>query len=157
MTLRRGCGEQGGQGLVEFAMLLPAFLLVVFAIFEFGNLFRVQIELQNAVREGAHYMSINASSDASLQSDVQTTVQNAASDLAGVSVSICYPTPGTTTCGATSACGPANPAPAEVRVTAKYTYSAITPIGALLQKFGGSFGSGNAIALTASSTLDNQC
>ena len=36
-----------GQALIEFVLILPIFLLILFAIFDFGNIFYSKYELQN--------------------------------------------------------------------------------------------------------------
>ncbi len=45
--------RQGGQGLVEFALLVPVFLLILLAMLEFGFAFSHNMTLQYATREGA--------------------------------------------------------------------------------------------------------
>lgn len=47
-----------GASAVEFALILPLLLLVVFGIFEFGRAYNAQITLQHAVREGVRYHAI---------------------------------------------------------------------------------------------------
>jgi len=47
--------DEGGQALVEFALVIPVFLLLMFAIIQLGLLFGAQNELTNAVRETARY------------------------------------------------------------------------------------------------------
>lgn len=42
-----------GQSLIEFALVLPIFLLVVFGLFDIGRIVFLKVELENAVREGA--------------------------------------------------------------------------------------------------------
>ena len=49
---RRKNGEKG-QALVEFTLLLPIFLLLLFAIIDFGMGFYSWISVTNAAREGA--------------------------------------------------------------------------------------------------------
>ena len=44
-----------GQGLVELALILPMFLILIFATIDFGHLFWVELTLQNAVRQAARY------------------------------------------------------------------------------------------------------
>ena len=44
-----------GSSLVEFALVLPMFLLMLFAVVDFARLFFVQMTLQNAVREAGRY------------------------------------------------------------------------------------------------------
>jgi hypothetical protein len=53
--LRIGWSRPGqeGQGLVEFAMVLPVFVLAVFGLFDVGRLVYVNSTLSQAAREGA--------------------------------------------------------------------------------------------------------
>lgn len=44
-----------GQGLVEFALILPLLLLLLLGIFEFGRVLFIYSSLFNAAREGARY------------------------------------------------------------------------------------------------------
>ena len=44
--------ENGGQGLVEFALLLPVFLLLLFGMVEFGRAYMTKNILTGAAREG---------------------------------------------------------------------------------------------------------
>jgi Flp pilus assembly protein TadG len=52
MTLRRGSGRRG-QSLVEFGLILPIFLLIVFGIIDFGRAVFAYSTLNNAAREAA--------------------------------------------------------------------------------------------------------
>ena len=51
---------QGGQSLLEFAMVLPLLLLIVLGVIEFGRAYYQYNTLSKAVREGARYMSMHA-------------------------------------------------------------------------------------------------
>jgi hypothetical protein len=44
-----------GQGLVEFAMALPVFILLFFGVFEFGRLMQSYVTIQHAVEEASRY------------------------------------------------------------------------------------------------------
>ena len=44
---------------VEFALIVPVLLLIVFGIINFGVLFSQQLTLNNAVREGARKAVVN--------------------------------------------------------------------------------------------------
>lgn len=44
-----------GQSLVEMAFSLPILLLLVLAVFEFGNLYRTRLTVRHAVAEAARY------------------------------------------------------------------------------------------------------
>ena len=50
----RGAARRG-QALVEFALAVPLFILLVMAIFAFGILYENKIALDNAVRSGVRY------------------------------------------------------------------------------------------------------
>ena len=55
-------GEKG-QALVEFALLVPIFLILMFAIVDFGMGFHSWITVTNSAREGARLGAVSASTD----------------------------------------------------------------------------------------------
>lgn len=55
MGLGRG---RRGAATVEFALILPLFLGLLFSIIEFGFIFRNQLEEQQAAREGARVAAV---------------------------------------------------------------------------------------------------
>ena len=57
-------GDERGQALVEFALILPIALLILMGIIQFGLLFSGQIGVINAVREATRYGSTSPVSDA---------------------------------------------------------------------------------------------
>ena len=44
-----------GEGLVEFALVVPLFFLLMFGIIDLGHLYFVQVTLENAVRQAGRY------------------------------------------------------------------------------------------------------
>jgi hypothetical protein len=44
-----------GQALLEFALVVPLFFLLLFGIMDFGRLFSTQLTLQNALREAGRF------------------------------------------------------------------------------------------------------
>ncbi len=50
---RTGVREPRGQGLVEFALILPVFLLILLGMIEFGFVFSHDLTIEYATREGA--------------------------------------------------------------------------------------------------------
>ncbi len=44
-----------GQGLTEFAIILPVLLITIFMIIETGRIFQAYVTVQNAARDGARY------------------------------------------------------------------------------------------------------
>lgn len=55
MKIRKAWERQEGQSLVEFALILPVFLILLFGVIEFGLLLYNQHVITNASREGARY------------------------------------------------------------------------------------------------------
>ena len=51
--------RQKGQGLVEFALILPILLLVIVGTMEFGRIFLLFATVSNGAREGARYGMVN--------------------------------------------------------------------------------------------------
>src|SRR5579863_5300667 len=55
--LLRGSRSEEAQSLVEVALAFMVFIFLVFAIFDFGHLFFVEMAAQNAIQEAARYGS----------------------------------------------------------------------------------------------------
>jgi TadE-like protein len=51
-----------GQALTEFAIVLPVFLMLVFAIIDLGRVVWAMDNVANAAREGARYASVHGTS-----------------------------------------------------------------------------------------------
>ena len=71
--------NQNGAAVVEFAVVLPLLLLIVFGIIEFGFLMYNQAMLTNASREGAR-AGIVARSPRRSTAEIRTIVQTYCSD-----------------------------------------------------------------------------
>ena len=130
---RRKNGEKG-QALVEFTLLVPIFLLLLFAIIDFGMGFYSWITVTNAAREGARLGAVLAT-----QQEIEDRVYQAAS----------LPDEATKmTVVVTNAQGQPGQS---VTVTVNYDYDLITPLAGIV-----SFVSGNTLGptLTFSSTAD---
>ena len=52
-----------GQGLVEFAQILPILLLLVVGALDFGRAFYMKVVMENSAREGAYFMAYHATDD----------------------------------------------------------------------------------------------
>ncbi len=59
-----------GQALVEFALILPVFLLLFLIAADVGRLFFSYIEINNAAREGAAYAATNPSYTSEIQAHI---------------------------------------------------------------------------------------
>lgn len=71
--VRRRADDRGAAA-VEFAMLLPLLLLVLFGIVEYGSIFNAQLSLQHAAREGVREMVITGETDAARDAAVAAAV-----------------------------------------------------------------------------------
>ena len=81
-------GEQGAMA-VEFILVLPIFVLLVFGIIEFGRGYNAKIELTGAVREGARSLALGQTA-----ADAEAAVTGAAPSLDPAQISFSE----TTTC-----------------------------------------------------------
>jgi Flp pilus assembly protein TadG len=54
----RGLGRESGSALVEMAIVVPLFLLLVFGVIEFGFVFYRQIGINQGVREAARSAAV---------------------------------------------------------------------------------------------------
>jgi Flp pilus assembly protein TadG len=118
---------------VEFTLVLPIFLLVLFAIIDFGMAFNAWITVTNSAREGARVGVVGKTAG-----DIEARVRNTASalDQADLTVTI------------TNAQGDSGES---VVVDVSYAYSLITPLSNIMGMVsGGSIGD----TLNVSSTAD---
>lgn len=155
ITLRRPRADRenhrsGGQSLVEFALVLPIFLFLLFAIIDGGRYVYLNSTLSNAAREAARLGSVEASwrgsidtscgttggpvcpaNDAALLANIRTAANRQMAPfgtVANVYLS-CVNSAGTPPSGAwtSASCGaPGASGLISVRVT--YTWRAITPV-----------------------------
>ncbi|WP_461187360.1 TadE/TadG family type IV pilus assembly protein [Arthrobacter sp. Z4-13] len=65
--------SERGAAAVEFALLVPILIMLVFGIMEFGRAYNVQMSLTNAAREGARSLAITKNEDTA-----RTAAKNAA-------------------------------------------------------------------------------
>ncbi len=141
---RKGTGEKG-QALVEFALLVPIFLILMFAIVDFGMGFHSWITVTNSAREGARLGAVSATADA-----IEIRVRQTA-DLINEDVKMTV----TVGCGPSSDPPPTDPCPTQagdsVVVKVDYEYNLITPLASLVN-----FLSGDILGptLTLSSTAE---
>jgi Flp pilus assembly protein TadG len=69
---RRTRGDRG-VALVEFAIVMPLFFLLVFGIMEFGYAYFQQLDLRHGAREGARLAAVNYKTTATPSASDQTT------------------------------------------------------------------------------------
>ena len=133
MTRRPAARDPRDRGsvAVEFALLLPILLLLIFGVVDFGRAIDAQITLTQAAREGARLAALGQSN-----STVVTRAQAAATGLSPVTVSV------TSMCPVNAGVG------VDAVVQTSYSFSFITPVGAIAALFGGA-GYGSSLTLTA--------
>ena len=106
--------RERGQGMVEFVLVLPIFLLLVFAIVDFGMGFHAWLTVTNSAREGARLGAVRGS-----QTEIVQRVQDTSDSLdpsnMTITVTNAQGTPGTS-----------------VVVDVDYDYTLITPLDNLL-------------------------
>jgi Flp pilus assembly protein TadG len=73
---QRGSGKEAGTATVEFAIILPLFIGLLFSIIEFGFLFRNLLIVQQAAREGVRSAAIGKTT-----SEITARVNGSLSDL----------------------------------------------------------------------------
>jgi Flp pilus assembly protein TadG len=129
------CGRQPpdasrGQAMVEFALVLPALMVLMLGIFEFGRAVYTSNALTNAAREGARYGIINPTDTSGIQAHaIETAV--------GLSLA---PASVTVTCPDGNQCTPGN----RIRVLVNYDFEIATPVA------------GPHLALSGSATMTIQ-
>jgi Flp pilus assembly protein TadG len=123
-----------GAVAVEFALLLPILLLLLFGIVDFGRALNAQITLTQLAREGARLYALGVASGT-----VTTKTQNAALAARVSPVTVTFVT---TACPLNAAAG------VDATVKVSYTFSYITPVAAIAKMFG-SINFGSSVALTA--------
>ena len=128
----RNAPRDRGAAAVEFALLLPILLFLIFGIIDFGRALNAQVTLTQAAREGARLASLG-------ESNVVSGTQTAATGLSPVTVTV-------TSCPVNAAAG------VNAVVKASYSFTFITPINAISRLLGGS-GFGSTITLSATGVM----
>jgi Flp pilus assembly protein TadG len=100
--------QQRGQDLVEFALIIPLLLLLLFAIVDGGRAVYVYHVVANSAREGARFAAVGTRTEAEVASRVLTYA--VALDPARLSVTLGHPTNDT------------------VLVDVRYDFDLITPV-----------------------------
>ena len=142
IAIRRKRRERG-QSMVELALVLPVFLVIVMGIVDFSLGLKEWISITNEAREGARYAAVSCALGADDSAGVESKVHDATADvvlkpgnITAVDVTNC-----------TAGAGGEN-----VTVRVDYDYALITPLGGLLQILGGD-GLAGKIALSSHSEM----
>ncbi len=121
-VLRRLRETERGQSLVEFAMVLPLFLLLLFSIVDFGRAFYTWLVVTNAAREGARA--------AAVQLDQPAVYDKIYSSFCDSYPSGCSLDPGRMVITPTNIQGPRG---SEVTIRIDYNFDFATPIGDIVR------------------------
>ena len=129
-NIRRVRNDRGAAA-VEFALVVPIFLLLVFGIINFGWLFGQNLALSNAARQAARF-GVVQSNDCNA---VKSQAISAAAPLVSISASdVSVSSPTAAACsGATKACAGSAP---DANVTVTLTYTAQVPVGGFIPGLG---------------------
>jgi Flp pilus assembly protein TadG len=148
---RRFSKQRVGQATVEFALVLPLFVLLVFGVIDFGRLFFTQMTVQHAMREAGRFAvtgnRLPNPKTGEVMSRVDSIVQVAENAAPGIDVSgvqICYLQAGTNVYN--NAGGPSDTMTVSLTVNLKL----ITPI------IGRFFGPDGMYTFTSSTTFKNE-
>jgi Flp pilus assembly protein TadG len=133
-----------GQALVEFAIIIPLFLLLTLTAIDFGRLFFSYIQVNNAAREAAAWALSNPETATPANLGLYGTQEKGVQAQGGEGTMV-FAAACVNTAGATIACanagggaGPGN----TITVTATESFSFLTPL--INQVLGGSFSIGTS-------------
>ncbi len=126
MRTKRRSREDQGSAAVEFALVLPVLLLIIFAIIDFGRMLNARIILSQAAHEGARAVEVTDDPDQA-QARVAMTLDNLAGGITAQSIVTCDESP-------------------DASVTLTYQFSYVTPL-AIFAGFGDE--SGTTMTATA--------
>jgi Flp pilus assembly protein TadG len=140
--------RSSGQAVVEFTLILPAFLLLMLIAVDFGRLFFSYIQINNAAREGASYAATNPTYTSPIQAHIlnETNVQSqrGAGTISPPTITCAGPTGTTIDCAAAAGgLGPGNTV--KVGITEPFTF--FTPL------VNGFFGNNLNIAASATAAV----
>ena len=140
MRLSRRNRQDAGATLVEFAIVLPLLLLLLFGLVEFARIVSEFTTVRTAAREGARFATtVDAASGTPNYADCSGIVAAAQSravvgNLESIEVVWSFPTGGTFSCSDTNDVDPtwttedAIPAGTEISVTVTSAFDSIVPI-----------------------------
>lgn len=115
--------KRKAQSLVEFAILLPIFVLVVLGIFDLGRIVYTFSALHNAAREGARYGVVNHCDEAGIEATAKKYAVGLG-DTVVVTSSIIYDE---------------SNAPSRISVITEYQFRTVTPLVGVFLGEDGSF------------------
>lgn len=137
-AVRRLARSDAGQAVVEFALVAPIFLLLLFGMIEFARAFNAYLVITNVAREAARtaVLDDNAITSDSVRSLISSGLHSASLDRDAAVVELT---------------GVDGPAGTPARVVIRYPFQ-LTMLG----RFGGSLPSGGGITLATAVVMRNE-
>lgn len=123
---------------MEFALVLPLFLLLIFGIIDFGRLLNMQIKVTEAAREGARAATVFTGSGAQRAAAAADRVETVDPD---ISID-----------GSSTYCEPPLGVDEDAVVTTSYEFTWVTPVGDLAAMLGGE-GWGGTLTITGKGVM----
>jgi Flp pilus assembly protein TadG len=77
-----------GASLVEFAILAPFLILLLFGIIEFGWLFGQFNDVRHGAREGARFAAVNAGTSTQVKDTVCTSMEGLSAGMSSITIDI---------------------------------------------------------------------
>ncbi len=125
--LHRFRQTEAGQSLVEFTMILPIFLVLMFGLIDFGRAFYTWLLVTNAAREGARVAAVQADS-----SSIDARIYDS---FCSTYPSDCSLDPAKLAIARDNVQGVRGSA---VTINLAYDFEFVTPLGSMLKLIGGS-------------------
>jgi Flp pilus assembly protein TadG len=138
--------RRSGQALVEFALVIPVFLLILLAIFDLGRGVFAYTSITNAAREGARLAIVNQGPGLPEQRVRAQSSVAESNDADGTKITVRYVRPDANGNPTATVCPSPVPIGCLVNVTYATTFQLITPIVAQILF-------SNGVTLTATSVL----
>jgi len=127
-----------GAAAVEFALVLPILLLLVFGIVDYGRAYNAKVTLTHAAREGARMLAVENAST----SDISTALTSSGRDIAtGITATVDTAQTNSCTAGAKDA-----------KLVLKSSFSYVTPLPGIGALFGGGW-NGGPVTFTAKAVM----
>ena len=130
MAAKVRAGEPRGQALVEFAISITVFLMLLMAVFDFGRAIYTNNGLSEAAREVARTASVYQGDDSGWSAEAQATINTQKALVPGLTVPLwkCVSSTETTDSAGTAGKCPSN---TYIVVTARSSYTPISLLGFL--------------------------
>lgn len=151
-SLARLRRRDSGAVAVEFGLIAPMLLLLVFGLIDFGWMFNRDMMVNNIARDGARVASLSGSYS-QVESSIRSSLSSYGMPLAQTRYSITCANPGGAVCSNNAGSYDSNvDSGATVVVTVEYTHNLMTPVGALCSLMGGPC-VGNSVVLAKTAEM----